>query len=75
MTTFKEIKDLPVEERAAIFYGLMDDPELATFLKLEKNEEWLLEKLQQREEEIASGKAVFTTRKQLNDRLTQKYGI
>jgi len=40
-----------------------------------RNEEWLLEKLQQREQEIAAGKAVFTTRKQLVDRLASKYGI
>ena len=75
MTILKEIMDLPVEQRAAIFHDLMDDAELAAFMIAGRNEEWLLEKLQQREEEIATGKAVFTTRKQLVDRLASKYGI
>jgi hypothetical protein len=75
MTLQDNIKQLPIEEKAAIFIELQDDEELAAYLSIKKNEQWLREQLSTREEKILNGDARFTNRDHLNKQLAAKYEI
>jgi hypothetical protein len=75
MTLLDTIKDLPLEDKAAILYELQEDKELNAFLGMEKNDEWLQQQLSSREEKIKNGEAHFTSREQLNNLLSRKYEV
>jgi hypothetical protein len=75
MTIQDNIKQLPVEEKAAIFIELQDDEELVAYLSIKENEQWLRQQLTIREEKILNGDAKFTTRDHLNRQLAAKYEL
>ena len=73
MTLQENIKQLPIEEKAAIFIGLQEDEKLVAYLSIKKNEQWLRQQLAIREGKILYGDAQFTTRDHLNKQLEAKY--
>lgn len=70
MTLQDNIKQLPLEDKAAILIELQDDDELIVYLK---NEQWLQQQSSIRESKIINGEAQFTSREHLNKLLAEQH--